>query len=85
MTQQTGDIPFWTTVSSSIARADAANSMMYKVTADTTFKVYNVNAITDTSVNGDGVFISADDIMQVEQLTLFVELTITSSKSCILG
>ena len=35
--------------------------MMYKVTADTTFKVYNVNAITGTSVNGDGVFISADD------------------------
>ena len=55
------DIPFWTTVSSSIARADAANSMMYKVTADTTFKVYNVNAITGTSVNGDGVFISQDD------------------------
>ena len=55
------DIPFWTTVSSSIARADAANSMMYKVTADTTFKVFNVDAITDTSVSGDGVFISQDD------------------------
>ena len=41
--------------------SDAANSMMYKVTADTTFKVYNVNAITGTSVNGDGVFISQDD------------------------
>ena len=47
--------------SSSIARADAANSMMYKVTADTTFKIFNVDAITDTSVNGDGVFISDDD------------------------
>ena len=35
--------------------------MMYKVTADTTFKVYNVDGITDTSVNGDGVFISEDD------------------------
>ena len=56
-----GDIPFWTTVTSTIARADAANSMMYKVTADTTFKVFNVDAITDTSVNGDGVFISQDD------------------------
>ena len=55
------DIPFWTTVSSSIARADAANSMMYKVTADTTFKVFNVDAVTDTSVSGDGVFISQDD------------------------
>ena len=55
------DIPFWTTVSSSIARADAANSMMYKVTTDTTFKVFNVDAVTDTSVSGDGVFISQDD------------------------
>ena len=57
----TGDFPAWTSVSSSIAAGDAANSMMYKVTADTTFKVYNVNAITGTSVNGDGVFISQDD------------------------
>ena len=57
-----GDIPFWTTVSSSITRADAANSMMFKVTSNTTFKVFNIDAITDTSVNGDGVSISADDI-----------------------
>ena len=57
----TGDFPAWSSVSSSIAAGDAANSMMYKVTADTTFKVYNVNAITGTSVNGDGVFISQDD------------------------
>ena len=56
-----GDIPFWTTVTSTIARADAANSMMFKVTADTTFKVFNVDAVTDTSVSGDGVFISQDD------------------------
>ena len=56
------DIPFWTVVTSTIARAaNAANSMMYKVTADTTFKVFNVDGITDTSVNGDGVFISQDD------------------------
>ena len=57
----TGDFPAWTSVTSTIAAGDAANSMMYKVTADTTFKVYNVNAITGTSVNGDGVFISQDD------------------------
>ena len=57
----TGDVPFWTTVTSTIARADAANSMMYKVTADTTMKVFNVDAITDTSVSGDGVFISQAD------------------------
>ena len=58
----TGDFPAWTSVTSTIAAGDAANSMMYKVTANTTFKVFNVNAVTDTSVNGDGVFISADDI-----------------------
>ena len=57
----TGDVPFWTTVTSTIARADAANSMMYKVTADTTMKVFNVDAITDTSVSGDGVYISQAD------------------------
>ena len=57
----TGDVPFWTSVTSTIERADAANSMMYKVTSDTTFKVYNVDAITGTTVSGDGVFISADD------------------------
>ena len=57
----TGDFPAWSSVTSTIAASDAANSMMYKVTADTTFKVYNVNAITGTSVNGDGVFISQDD------------------------
>ena len=55
------DVPFWTSVSSSIAAGDAANSMMFKVTADTTFKVFNVDAVTGTSVNGDGVFISQDD------------------------
>ena len=56
-----GDFPAWTSVSSSIATADAANSMMYKVTADTTFKVYNLNAIANTTITGDGVFISSDD------------------------
>ena len=57
----TGNFPAWTSVTSTIAAGDAANSMMFKVTADTTFKVYNVNAITGTSVNGDGIFISQDD------------------------
>lgn len=56
------DLPFLTSVSSSIAAADAANSMMYKVTADTTMKVYNLNAVANTTITGDGVNISADDI-----------------------
>ena len=55
-------IPFWTAVTTAgIDDQDAANSMLYKVTADTTFKVYNVDAVTGTTVSGDGVFISSDD------------------------
>ena len=58
----TGDLPFWTSVTTAgIVAADAADSMMYKVTADTTFKVYNLNAITNTTITGDGVYISSDD------------------------
>ena len=51
MRYPTAKLPFWTVVTGGgITAANAANSMMYKVTADTTFKVFNVNAITDTSV-----------------------------------
>ena len=57
-----GDLPFWTVVTGGgITAANAANSMMFKVTADTTFKVFNVDAVANTSVSGDGVFISQDD------------------------
>jgi hypothetical protein len=56
------DLPFWTTVTTAgIDDQDAANSMFYKVTADTTFKVFNVNGVTSTTVDGDGVFISSTD------------------------
>jgi hypothetical protein len=54
-------LPFVSSVTSTIVAGDLANSMMYKVTADTTFRVFNTTAITSTSVNGAGVFISADD------------------------
>ena len=53
-----GDLPFWSVVASPIVVGNAANSMMYRVTSDVTYRVFNVNAITDTTVNGDGVFIS---------------------------
>jgi hypothetical protein len=56
------DLPFWTAVTTAgIDDQDAANSMFYKVTADTTFKVFNVNGVTSTTVDGDGVFISSTD------------------------
>jgi hypothetical protein len=35
--------------------------MFYRVTADTTFRVFNVNGVTSTTVDGDGVFISSTD------------------------
>ena len=55
-------LPFWTVVTGGgITAANAANSMMYKVTANTTFKISMLTQLTDTSVNGDGVFISDDD------------------------
>ena len=56
-----GNLPFTTSVSGTIANTDFANSMMYLSTSDLTFKVYNVNAITNTTVTGDGVYISQDD------------------------
>ena len=56
------DLPFWTAVTTGgIVASDAVNAMFYRVTADTTFKVFNVNAVTSTSVDGDGVFISQAD------------------------
>ena len=57
----TAKLPFTTGVSGTIANTDFANSMFYKVTADTTFKIYNVNAITNTTVTGDGIYISQTD------------------------
>lgn len=56
------DLPFTSGVTTGgILAADFANSMFYRVTADTTFKVFNVNGVTSTTVDGDGVFISSTD------------------------
>jgi hypothetical protein len=54
-------LPFVSSVTGTIVAADLANSMMYRVTSDTTFRVFNTTAITSTTVNGAGIFISADD------------------------
>ena len=57
-----GDLPFTTGVTTGgIVAADFANSMFYRATSDVTFKVFNVNGVTSTTVDGDGVFISQDD------------------------
>jgi hypothetical protein len=56
------DLPFTASVTTAgIVAADFANSMFYRVTADTTFRVFNVNGVTSTTVDGDGVFISQAD------------------------
>lgn len=57
-----GGLPFTTSVTTGgIVAADFSNSMFYRVTANTTFRVFNVTAITATTVNGGGVFISQAD------------------------
>lgn len=59
--------PFLNTVAAATTDTSAArlstfaNQMAYKVTSDTTFKVYSVNGTTSTSVDGDGVYISQTD------------------------
>ena len=57
-----GIAPFLNTVTTAgIVAANLADSMLYKVTADTTFKVFSTTGVTATTVNGAGVFISAAD------------------------
>jgi len=57
-----GYLPFPNAVTTGgITAANFANSMMYRVTADTTFKIYNVTGVTSTTVDGAGVFISQAD------------------------
>ena len=57
-----GYLPFPNAVTTAgIVAADFANSLMYRVTSDTTFKVFNTTAVTSTTVNGSGVFISQAD------------------------
>ena len=65
-----GILPFTTSVSGTIANTDFANSMFYKVTADTTFKVFNTTATTSTTVNGGGVYIADADISAGKQAYL---------------
>ena len=56
-----GNLPFLTEIGTSYTQANFASAMMYQVTGDLTYKLYNVNAITNTTPTGDGVFISQAD------------------------
>jgi hypothetical protein len=57
-----GFLPFVSSVTATIANTDFANSMMYRLTAATTFRVTTVTALTATTASGGGVFISDADI-----------------------
>jgi hypothetical protein len=69
-----GLLPFTSAVSGTIANTDFANSMFYKVTGDTTFKIFNTTATTSTTVNGGGVYISDADIAAGKQSYLVVRV-----------
>ena len=56
-----GNLPFLRVIGTSYTQSNFADAMMYQATSDTTFKVYNLNATANTTVTGDGVYISQDD------------------------
>lgn len=59
----TSKVPFIDAVTGGgIVAADFADSLMYEVTADTTFKVFNVTALTAATPDGSGISISAADV-----------------------
>ena len=55
----TSKVPFIDAVSGTIDDSDFVDAMMYEVTADTTFKVFNVSALTAATPDGSGINISA--------------------------
>ena len=57
-----GYLPFTTGVTSTIVSGDFANSMMYRLTAATTFRVTTVTGLTSSTQTGGGVYISDADI-----------------------
>ena len=57
-----GFLPFVSSVTGTIANTDFANSMMYRLTTATTFRVTTVTALTATTASGGGVYISDADI-----------------------
>lgn len=56
-----GVIPFPSIVTGTIVSGDLANSMLYKVTTATTWKVFNTTSTAATTNSGAGYFISAAD------------------------
>ena len=57
-----GFLPFVSSVTGTIANTDFVNSMMYRLTAATTFRVTTITALTATTASGGGVYISDADI-----------------------
>ncbi|NBS70197.1 hypothetical protein EBT31_14985 [bacterium] len=57
--------------------------MFYKVTADTTFKVFNTTATTSTTVNGGGVYISDADISAGRQAYLVARVNFVRPQTAV--
>jgi hypothetical protein len=57
-----GFAPFLSSISGTYTQADFANSMMYKVTSNTTFRISSVTAVTSTTPTGGGLYISDADV-----------------------
>ena len=55
----TSKVPFIDAVSGTIDDSDFVDAMMYEVTSDTTFKVFNVSALTASTPDGSCINISA--------------------------
>jgi len=55
------NLPFLNTISGTYTQGDFAGSMFYRVTSDTTMRVFNTTGTTQTSANGGGLSVSATD------------------------
>jgi hypothetical protein len=63
-----GTLPFATAVTTGgIVAADFVSSLFYKVTSNTTMRVYSVTATTATSANGGGLYIGTTPIAASQQ------------------
>jgi hypothetical protein len=75
--------PFVSSVSGSIANTDFANSMMYKITANTTWQIFNTTALTSTTANGGGVGISGADISGGRQAYIVCRLNVLQPSNAV--
>ena len=78
-----GFLPFVSSVTGTIANTDFANSMMYRLTAATTFRVSTVTALTSTTATGGGVFISDADIAAGKKAYILARINYLQAESAV--